>query len=169
MVSLLKPQYKVIGYCLSQVTMVELRFNWSPIQFYVNTRENAYCLLNIFFQKYIPGSIGRMRGKTTTTADRTVVTYGNRGEFQCTLPITKETANVPILKSKPSLDSLHSYMAEHQPLIENIVCHECTSYPNQHKLPIVSDDEESINQADTSDDKQMSLSPNVLDPEADHQ
>ena len=129
------------------------------------------CLLSPqhFFQKYIPGSIGRMRGKAITTADRTVITYGNRGEFQCTVPITKETANVPILKTKPSLGSLHSYMAEHQPLIENIVCHECTSYPNQHKLPIVSDDEESINQADTSIDKQMSPSPNVLDPETDPQ
>jgi len=122
-----------------------------------------------FFQKYIPGSIGRVRGKTTTTADRTVITYGNRGEFQCTLPITKETANVPILKTKPSSDSLYSYMVEHLPLIENIVCHECTSYPNQHELLIMSDDEESINQPDIPDDKQMSPSPNVLDPETDPQ
>ena len=122
-----------------------------------------------FFQKYISRSIGRLRGKEITTADSTVFIYGNQGEFKCTVPITKETANVPVLRTKPSLDSLHSYMAEHQPMIENIVCHEFTSYPNQHELPIVSDDEESINQADTSDDKQMSLSPNVLDPEADHQ
>ena len=129
------------------------------------------CLLSPqhLFQKYIPGSIGRVRGKTITTADRTIITYGNQGEFQCTLTITKDPANVPVLRTIPSLDSLHSYTAEHQPLIENIVCHECTSYPNQHELPIFSDDEESINEARTSDDKQTSPTPTVLDPETDPQ
>ena len=60
-------------------------------------------------------------------------------------------------------------MAERQPLIKNIIYHECTSYPNQHELSIISDDEESINQADTSDDKQTSPSLNGLDPETDPQ
>lgn len=98
-----------------------------------------------FFQKYLPGSIGRLKGKEITTAETTTFIYGNKGEFKCTIPITKANANVPVLKTKPSLDSLHSYMAHNHTLVEDIMCHECTTFTQQTDLPIVSDDEDSVN------------------------
>ncbi|GFH44538.1 hypothetical protein CTEN210_01012 [Chaetoceros tenuissimus] len=123
-----------------------------------------------FFQKYLPGSLGRQRGKEITTAESTVFIYGNKGEYKCTIPITKENANVPVLKTKPSLQSLHSYMADNQNLVEDIFCHECTTYATQQDLPIVSDDEESISEApDAEINNTTSPSPTVLDPDVNPQ
>lgn len=128
-----------------------------------------------FFQKYFPGSQGRLKGREITTAESTTLIYGNQGEYKCTVPITKDNANVPVFHTKASLQTLHSFMATHMAThkdeIETILCHESTSYSGQQTLPIVSDDKESV--SDTSDapdpHSNGNDNQNTLDPELNPQ